>query len=196
MPSSRPEPRSTEEYLRSRRRQLKRRIDSSPKGCIPALCRAITRMWIVFFFLILAAWATNTLWERYSMVLPHVKQIAPGMTEAEVRALFPRRMTLTSRETDRLLHATHLVPDSQPATHELEVRSLRTPSSLDFLLFLLGSDWDAATIYFDSSDRLTGLSYNAYHNRWEPAWGVPFEEKCDEPGAGEKGGGIKVEGEP
>ena len=31
MPSSRPEPRSTEEYLRARRLQLKRRIDASPK---------------------------------------------------------------------------------------------------------------------------------------------------------------------
>ena len=173
MPSSRPEPRSTEEYLRSRRRQLKRRIDSSPKGCIPALCRAITRMWIVFFLLILAAWATNTLWERYSMVLPHVKQIAPAMTEAEVRALFPRRMTLTSRETDRLLHGTHLVPESQPATRELEVRSLHTPAWMDFLAFLLGADLDGATIYFDASGRVTGLYYNAYHNRWKPSWENP-----------------------
>ncbi len=173
MPSSRPEPRSTEEYLRSRRRQLKRRIDASPKGCIPALCRAITRMWIAFFLLILAAWATTTLWERYSMVLPHVKQIAPGMTEAEVRALFPRRLTLTSRATDRPLHGTHLVPESQPATRELEVRSLRAPSWLDFPLFLHGADWDGATLYFDASGRLSGLYYNAYHNRWKPSWENP-----------------------
>lgn len=176
MPSSRPEPRTTEEYLRSRRRQLKRHIDASPKGCIPALCRAITRMWIAFFLLILAASATTALWERYSMVLPHAKQITPGMTESEVRALFPRRMTLTSRETDRLLHRTLLVPDAQPATHELEVRSLRSPSWMDFLAFLLGADWDAATIYFDSSNRLTGLCYNAYRTRWKPVWGVPSAE--------------------
>ena len=170
MPSSRPEPRSTEEYLRSRRRQLKHRIDSSPKGCIPALCRAITRMWILFFLLILAAWATNTLWDRYSMVLPHVKQVVPGMTEAEVRALFPRRMTLTSRETDRPLHGTHLVPESRPAVRELEVRSLRTPSWMDFPLFLHGADWDGATLYFDADGRLAGLHYNAYHTRWQPDW--------------------------
>ena len=128
MPSSRPEPRTTEEYLRARRLQLKRRINASPKGCIPALCRALTRMWIAFFLLILASCTATNLWERYSMVLPHVKHITPGMTEPEVRALFPRRMTPTSRETDRPLHATHLVPESQPATHELEVRSLRAPS--------------------------------------------------------------------
>ena len=176
MPSSRPEPRSTEEYLRARRRQLKRRIDASPKGCIPVLCRAITRMWIAFFLLILGSCTATNLWERYSMVLPHIQQITPGMTEAEVRALFPRRMTLTSRETDRLLHGTHLVPDSQPATHELEVRSLRSPSWMDFLAFLLGADWDAATIYFDSSNRLTGLHYNAYRTRWKPVWGVPSAE--------------------
>ena len=176
MPSSRPEPRSTEEYLRARRLQLKRCINASPKGCVPALCRAITRMWIAFFLLILAAWTTTALWERYSMVLPHIQQITPGMTEPEVRALLPRRMTLTSRETDRPLHATHLVPASQPPTHELEVRSLRTPSCLDFLAFLLGTDWDAATIYFDSSNRLTGLYYNAYHTRWKPSWGIPAAE--------------------
>lgn len=180
MPLSRPEPRTTEEYLRSRRRHLKRHIDASPRGCIPALCRAITRMWIAFFLLILAAWTATTLWERYSMVLPHVKQITPGMTEPEVRALFPRRMTLTSRETDRPLHDTHLVPDSPPPVRELEVRSLRAPSCLDSLLFLLGTDWDGATIYFDASSRLTGLYYNAYHNRWEPAWGAPPESPAGE----------------
>ena len=180
MPSSRPEPRSTEEYLRARRLQLKRRINASPKGCIPTLCRALTRMWIAFFLLILASCTASNLWERYSMVLPHVKQITPGMTEPEVRALFPRRMTLTTRETDRPLHATHLVPDSQPATHELEVHSLRAPSCLDFLAYLLGTDWDAATIYFDSSNRLAGLYYNAYHTRWEPSWGIPPESPSGE----------------
>ena len=180
MPSNRPEPRTTEEYLRARRLQLKRHINASPKGCIPALCRALTRMWIAFFLLILGSCTATNLWERYSMVLPHVKQITPGMTEPEVRALFPLRMTLTSRETDRPLHATHLVPDSQPATHELEVRSLRAPSCLDSLLFLLGSDWDGATIYFDSSNRLTGLYYNAYHNRWKPSWGIPPESPSGE----------------
>lgn len=170
MPSNRPEPRSTEEYLRARRRQLKRRIDASPKGCIPSLCRAITRMWIAFFLLILASCSATNLWECYSMVLPHVKHVAPGMTEAEVRALFPRRMTLTSRETDRLLHGTHLVPESQPATRELEVRSLHTPSWMDFLAFLLGADLDGTIIYFDASGRLAGLYYNAYHARWKPDW--------------------------
>ena len=53
MPSSRPEPRTTEEYLRARRRQLKRRIDSSPKGCIAGLCRVVARMWIALFLFIL-----------------------------------------------------------------------------------------------------------------------------------------------
>ena len=153
-------------------------------------------MWIVFFLLILGSCTATNLWERYSMVLPHVKQISPGMTEAEVRALIPRRMTLTTRETDRPLHGTHLVPESPPPVRELEVRSPKPPAWLDSLLFLLGADWDGATIYFDASSRLTGLYYNAYHTRWQPDWGVPFEGKCDELGTGENGGGINGEGEP
>lgn len=173
MPSNRPEPRSTEEYLRARRRQLKRRIDASPKGCIPSLCRAITRMWIAFFLLILASCSATNLWERYSMVLPHVKHITPGMTEPEVRALFPRRLHPEARTTEQVMPGTHLVPDSQPVVRELEVRSLRAPSCLDFPLFLHDADWDGATLYFDASGRLAGLRYFAYHNRWKPAWAAP-----------------------
>ncbi len=170
MPSNRPERRSTEEYLRARRWQLKRRIDASPKGCIPSLCRAITRMWVIIFLLILASCSATNLWERYSMVLPHVKHVAPGMTETEVRALFPRRLHPEARATEQVMHGTHLVPDSQPAVRELEVRSLRTPAWMDFLAFLLGADLDGATIYFDASGRVTGLYYNAYHSRWKPDW--------------------------
>ncbi|MBR4251897.1 MAG: hypothetical protein IKQ15_06335 [Kiritimatiellae bacterium] len=173
MPSSRPEPRSTEEYLRARRRQLKRRIDASPKGCIFTLCRALTWMWIAFFLVILASCSATNLWERYSMVLPHVKHVAPGMTEAEVRALFPRRLHPEARATEQVMPGTHLVPDSQPAVRELEVRAPKPPAWLDFPLFLHGADWDGAILYFDASGRVAGLHYNAYHNRWEPDWAAP-----------------------
>ena len=171
MPSNRPERQTTEERIRARRLRLKRRMDASPRGCVGCAVRGIMLAWGAWFLFCIGWAVSGALWERWHMVLFDMKQVAPGMTEAEVRALFPRRMQLKTFDTDTPRPGTRLVAEDRPVVRALDVRGPEKGRAGSWLEMLLEADWDGGVVYFDAEGIVVGLYYNAYHARWEPEWG-------------------------
>ncbi len=172
---------TTFERLERRRREAALRGEGfwpMATGCVGCLGKAILLGWVAFFVL----WVVPPmLWERYSMVLPHLKKVVPGMTEAEVRELFPRRMRMESRETDGPMTGARVVAVEEPVVRELWVRGPIAPDWL--VLWATMADMDSGTVYFNPDGIVVGLKYTAYHARWEPEWGVRCVRFCGDPEA-------------
>ena len=163
---------------RRRRAAARRRGGGWPEatGCVGCLGRAILLGWGVFLVLWLVP---PMLVEWYTMVQPYMKKVAPGMTEAEVRALFPRRMQVEVRETSRPMASAWMVAEDAPVARELTVRRPDVPDIL-FLWDAL-ADIDSGIVYFNPDGVVVGLGYTAYGNHWEPKWGARYPRPCDCP---------------
>lgn len=167
---------TTFERLDRRRREAARRGEGCwpmATGCVGCLGRVVLLGWVA----VLLLWVVPPmLWERYSMVLPHLKKVVPGMTEAEVRALLPRRMRVEARETDGPMTGARVVSAEEPVVRELWVRGPDAPDWL--VLWAAMADMDSGTVYFNPDGMVVGLKYTAYHARWEPEWGVRCVRFC------------------
>lgn len=117
--------------------------------------------------------------ERYNMVQPYMKKVMPGMTEAEVRALFPRRMRVDVRETSQPMVASWMVAEDAPVARKLTVLGPDTPDIL--VLWALQADTDIGAVYFNPDGIVVGLGYTAYGNHWKPKWGARYPRPCDCP---------------
>lgn len=123
-------------------------------------------------------------YDEWSDMRPYLDQLQPGMTEAEVRALFPKqRFKVEGREWDSWPRGTWVVaPDAgtRPA-RRLWVRPKSPPGVRMGIGEMLSGAGEDAQVYFDAEGRLWGAGFSSYQGRpWQAKWGAESEgSRCD-----------------
>lgn len=168
---------------RVRSRERRRRLERAGRGCMANVSHGCSMgclaAWVGLAVLWGALLAVEWGYGKWSDVRPFLAEVRPGMTEAEVLALAPRRFDVSAQEVDVFFTGASVADSGARPARRLCFMAKPKTGFAQALSFL-GGVADTARVYFDAEGRVVGEDYSAYSASKVESWSKnrPWGMEC------------------